>query len=101
VATEGPQLPTRPRKAGPSASGGDTVDAVIASPNSLEEEEEEEEGETAPKALKVQTMRVYLAALAELYSAQVSMVLHKHPNFRGAALKRLITGLSRTQARKR
>jgi hypothetical protein len=73
----------------------------MASPNSLEEEEEEEEeGETAPKALKVQTVRVYLAALAELYSAQVSMGLNKHPNFRGAALKRLITGLLCTQARK-
>jgi hypothetical protein len=68
-----------------------------------EEEEggEEEEGETALKALKVQTVRVYLAALAELYSAQVSIGLNKHPNFRRAALKRLMTSLSRTQARKR
>jgi hypothetical protein len=76
----------------------------MASPDSSEEEEEEEEkeeGETAPKALKVQTVQVYLAALAELYSAQVSMGLNKHPNFRGAALKRLMTSLSRTQAQKR
>jgi hypothetical protein len=62
----------------------------------LLEEEEEEEGEIAFKALKVQIIRVYLAALAELYSTQVSISLNKHPNFRGAALKRLITSLSRT-----
>ena len=65
----------------------------MASPNLLEEEEEEE-GETAPKALKVQTIWVYLATLAKLYSTQVSIGLNKHPNFKGAALKRLITSLS-------
>jgi hypothetical protein len=90
AAVEGSQLPTGPRKAGPSPDSGEDSS-----------EEEEEEGETAPKALKVQTVRVYLAALAELYSAQVSMGLNKHPNFRGAALNRLMTGLSHTQARKR
>jgi len=65
------------------------------------EEEEEEEGETALKALKVQTVRVYLATLAKLYFAQVSIGLNKHLNFRGAALKRLMTSLLRTQAQKR
>jgi hypothetical protein len=48
----------------------------------------------------VQTVQVYLAALAELYSVQVSIGLNKHLNFRGAALKRLITGLLYTQAQK-
>jgi hypothetical protein len=40
MATKGSQLPTRPRKAGPSSGGVDTVNAVIASPDSSEEEEE-------------------------------------------------------------
>jgi hypothetical protein len=58
--------------------------------------EDESEGEgAAPKTLKVQTVRVYLAAIAELYAAQVSMGINKNTNFRGATLKKLINGLAR------
>jgi hypothetical protein len=44
---------------------------------------------------------VYLAAIAELYSAQVSMGVNKQSHFRGAALKRLVNGLARQQMQRR
>jgi hypothetical protein len=65
----------------------------MASPDSSEDESKGEGA--APKMLKVQTVRVYLAAIAELYAAQVSMGINKNTNFRGAALKKLMNGLAR------
>jgi hypothetical protein len=99
LAVEGPQQPTRPRKAGPSCV--DDVDTVMAGPDSLEDESEGEGEGAAPKTLKVQTVRVYLAAIAELYAAQVSMGVNKNTNFRGAALKKLMSGLAHQHARRR
>jgi hypothetical protein len=92
LAVEGSQQPTG-------------LSVVMASPDSSEDEDEDEDegkGEgVAPKTLKVQTVRVYLAAIAELYAAQVSMGINKNTNFRGAALKKLMNGLARQQAQRR
>lgn len=46
-------------------------------------------------------MRVYVAAIAEIYYTQVSLGLNKHPNFRSVGLKTLMKDLMQKQAQKR
>jgi hypothetical protein len=85
LAIEGLQQLTRPREAS-HGYVNDNVDSL----------EDKSKGEgAAPKTLKVQTVQVYLAAIAELYAAQVSIGINKNTNFRGAVLKKLINGLVR------
>jgi hypothetical protein len=58
-------------------------------------------GKNSLQTLKVKTVRVYIAAIAEIYHTQVSLGLNKSPNFRGVALKALMKDLSRKQAQQR
>jgi hypothetical protein len=50
--------------------------------------------------LKYETVKVYSAAIAELYNTQVSMGLNQAPPFRGAAFKGLMRDLQRTQEKR-
>ena len=50
------------------------------------------------RGLGYATVKVYVAAIAELYRHQVSAGLNRHPNFRGPGLKGLMVDLERTQA---
>jgi hypothetical protein len=104
LAMEGPRSTPRSKQAGAGtgASAGastgclDAVDTVSSSSDS-----EDLEGSNSLRFLTVKTVRVYIAAIAEIYHTQVLLGLNTHPNFRGTALKSLIKDLARTQARKR
>jgi hypothetical protein len=50
--------------------------------------------------LKYETVKVYNAAIAELYHTQVSMGLNQAPPFRGVAFKGLMRDLQRTQEKR-
>jgi hypothetical protein len=50
--------------------------------------------------LKYETVKVYSAAIAELYHTQVSMGLNRAPSFRGVAFKGLMRDLQRTQEKR-
>ena len=75
--------------------GPSIVDAADASDSSLEEglDPDDSGPEKAYEPPKVVTIRVYVAALADLYSTQVSMGLNRNPDFRGMALKGLLKDL--------
>jgi hypothetical protein len=47
------------------------------------------------------TVKVYVAAIAELYNTQLSLGIAHGPKFRGQSLKALMTDLARKQAQKR
>jgi hypothetical protein len=79
--------------AGVGASAGclNAVDIVSSSSDS-----EDLEGSSGLQFLTVKTVRVYIAAIAEIYHTQVSLRLNTHANFRGTALKSLMKDLART-----
>jgi len=83
--------------AGARARAG-CLDAVDAGSSSSDLEDSE--GSNSPKSLTAKTVKVYIAAIAEIYYIQVSLGLNKHPNFRSAALKAFIKGLMQKQAQK-
>jgi hypothetical protein len=86
-----PRPPRQPRQ---PISSVDTTNATNSS-SELDLDSLDDSGpEKAHEPLKAGTIRVYVAALAELYSTQVSMGLNRNPNFRGIALKGLLKDLS-------
>jgi hypothetical protein len=114
LAMEGPRSTLRSKQAGAGAGAGtrtrtrtgagagasagclNAVDTVSSSSDS-----EDLEASNSLRFLTVKSVRVYIAAIAEIYHTQVSLGLNTHPNFRGTALKSLIKDLARTQAQKR
>ena len=91
LAMEGP----RSKRTGAGAGAGclDAVDIASSSSDS-----KDLEGSNSLQFLTVKTVRVYIAAIAEIYHTQVSLGLNTHANFCGTALKSLMKDLARTQA---
>ena len=79
-------------------NAGDSSSSDVEGEDGEEEEEEERVGSSSRRApLKYETVKVYSAAIAELYHTQVSMGLNQAPTFQGVAFKGLIRDLQRTQ----
>ena len=60
----------------------------------------EAEPANCPVPLKYETVKVYSAAIAELYHTQVSMGLNWAPSFQGVAFRGLIKDLQYSQERR-
>jgi hypothetical protein len=81
-----------------SARGGPQLPEVDSEVDSEVEVEAESSSRCTP--LKYETVKVYIAAIAELYHAQVSIGSNQAPSFRGAAFKGLMRDLQRTQEKR-